>query len=132
MLNAGYVEEARSPWRSWLLRAVAGDPADLQIMYGIGGERRLDERVLEWLPGFEGSEPVRVGNAASTQLQLDVYGEVLDAAYQTLDARGRPRDIPPVVADARAAAVAGGRLARRRTPASGRCAAPAATSPTPR
>ncbi len=83
MLNAGYVEEARS-WRSWLLRAVAGDPADLQIMYGIGGERRLDERELEWLPGFEGSRPVRVGNAASTQLQLDVYGEVLDAAYQTL------------------------------------------------
>ncbi len=82
MLNGGYVDEARS-WRSWLLRAVAGDPADLQIMYGIGGERRLDERVLEWLPGFEGSLPVRVGNAASTQLQLDVYGEVLDAAYET-------------------------------------------------
>ncbi len=83
MLNAGYVDEARA-WRSWLLRAVAGDPADLQIMYGIGGERRLDERVLEWLPGFEESAPVRVGNAASTQLQLDVYGEVLDAAYETL------------------------------------------------
>jgi GH15 family glucan-1,4-alpha-glucosidase len=83
MLNAGYREEAKA-WRSWLLRAVAGDPADLQIMYGLGGERRLDERVLEWLPGFENSQPVRVGNAASTQLQLDVYGEVLDAAYQTL------------------------------------------------
>jgi GH15 family glucan-1,4-alpha-glucosidase len=83
MLNAGYREEAKA-WRSWLLRAVAGDPADLQIMYGLGGERRLDERVLEWLPGFEFSAPVRVGNAASTQLQLDVYGEVLDAAYQTL------------------------------------------------
>jgi GH15 family glucan-1,4-alpha-glucosidase len=83
MLNAGYNEEAKA-WRSWLLRAVAGDPADLQIMYGLGGERRLDERVLEWLPGFEESRPVRVGNAASRQLQLDVYGEVLDAAYQTL------------------------------------------------
>jgi GH15 family glucan-1,4-alpha-glucosidase len=83
MLNAGYREEATA-WRSWLLRAVAGDPADLQIMYGLGGERRLDERVLEWLPGFEDSRPVRVGNAASTQLQLDVYGEVLDAGYQTL------------------------------------------------
>jgi GH15 family glucan-1,4-alpha-glucosidase len=83
MLNAGYNDEARA-WRSWLLRAVAGDPGDLQIMYGIAGERRLDERELEWLPGFEGSVPVRVGNAASRQLQLDVYGEVLDAAYQTL------------------------------------------------
>jgi len=82
MLNAGYRDEARD-WRSWLLRAVAGDPADLQIMYGLAGERRLDERELEWLPGFLGSSPVRVGNAASTQLQLDVYGEVLDAAYQT-------------------------------------------------
>jgi GH15 family glucan-1,4-alpha-glucosidase len=82
MLNAGYREEARD-WRSWLLRAVAGDPADLQIMYGLAGERRLDERELEWLPGFLDSAPVRVGNAASKQLQLDVYGEVLDAAYQT-------------------------------------------------
>jgi GH15 family glucan-1,4-alpha-glucosidase len=82
MLSAGYRDEARA-WRGWLLRAVAGDPGDLQIMYGLGGERRLDERELEWLPGFLGSAPVRVGNAASTQLQLDVYGEVLDAAYQT-------------------------------------------------
>jgi len=62
---------------------VAGDPADLQIMYGIAGERRLDERELEWLPGYEQSRPVRVGNAASTQLQLDVYGNVLEAIYQT-------------------------------------------------
>jgi GH15 family glucan-1,4-alpha-glucosidase len=83
MLNAGYREEAEA-WREWLLRAVAGDPADVQIMYGIAGERRLDERELEWLPGFEGSRPVRIGNAASTQLQLDVYGEILDAAYHTL------------------------------------------------
>jgi GH15 family glucan-1,4-alpha-glucosidase len=82
MLNAGYVEEAEA-WGRWLHRAVAGDPADLQIMYGIAGERRLDERELEWLPGYEGSGPVRVGNAASEQLQLDVYGEVLDAVYQS-------------------------------------------------
>jgi GH15 family glucan-1,4-alpha-glucosidase len=86
MLYAGYHEEAES-WERWLLRAVAGDPADIQIMYGIAGERRLDERELEWLPGYEGSKPVRVGNAASEQLQLDVYGEVIEALYQTL-ARG--------------------------------------------
>jgi GH15 family glucan-1,4-alpha-glucosidase len=83
MLNAGYRDEAQA-WQEWLLRAVAGDPADVQIMYGIAGERRLDERELEWLPGFGGSGPVRVGNAASTQLQLDVYGELLDAAYHTI------------------------------------------------
>jgi len=82
MLNSGYREEALA-WREWLLRAIAGDPAAVQIMYGIAGERRLDERELEWLPGFAESRPVRVGNAASTQLQLDVYGEVLDAAYQS-------------------------------------------------
>jgi GH15 family glucan-1,4-alpha-glucosidase len=90
MLNAGYREEAEQ-WRQWLLRAVAGDPADLQIMYGIGGERRLDERELEWLPGYQASQPVRVGNAASEQLQLDVYGEVLDALYQTRK-HGAPAD----------------------------------------
>ncbi len=78
MLDGGSRAEAES-WLQWLLRAVAGDPADLQIMYGLAGERRLDERELEWLPGFAGSQPVRVGNAASTQLQLDVYGEVADA-----------------------------------------------------
>ena len=90
MLNAGYRDEAMA-WRQWLLRAVAGDPADVQIMYGIAGERRLDERVLEWLPGFEESRPVRVGNAASQQLQLDVYGEVIDALYQTRR-HGAPAD----------------------------------------
>ena len=81
MIRSGYHEEA-TMWRQWLLRAVAGDPADVQIMYGIAGERRLDERELDWLSGYEGSRPVRVGNAASSQLQLDVYGEVLDALYQ--------------------------------------------------
>jgi GH15 family glucan-1,4-alpha-glucosidase len=78
---AGYHQEATA-WRDWLLRAVAGDPAKLQIMYGIAGERRMTEYELEWLPGYEGSRPVRVGNAAVQQLQLDVYGEVLDALYQ--------------------------------------------------
>jgi GH15 family glucan-1,4-alpha-glucosidase len=91
MLHAGYHEEAEA-WERWLLRAVAGDPADLQIMYGIAGERRLDERELEWLPGYEGSQPVRVGNAASAQLQLDVYGEVIDALYQTRARGGTVND----------------------------------------
>ena len=83
MLDAGYGDEALA-WREWLLRAVAGDPADVQIMYGVAGERRLDERELDWLPGFAGSRPVRVGNAASAQRQLDVFGELLDAAYHTV------------------------------------------------
>jgi GH15 family glucan-1,4-alpha-glucosidase len=88
MLQAGHAEEATA-WREWLLRAVAGDPADIQIMYGIAGERRLDERELEWLPGYEGSGPVRVGNAASAQPQLDVYGEVIDAMVR-VRAAGAP------------------------------------------
>ncbi len=90
MLNAGYREEAEA-WRTWLLRAVAGDPADLQIMYGLAGERRLDERELQWLPGYDHSRPVRIGNAASEQFQLDVYGEVVDGLYQTR-AHGAPPD----------------------------------------
>ena len=90
MLDSGYQEEA-TVWRQWLLRAVAGDPVDVQIMYGLAGERRLDERELEWLPGFEGSRPVRVGNAASTQLQLDTYGELIDALYET-EIAGAPAD----------------------------------------
>jgi GH15 family glucan-1,4-alpha-glucosidase len=80
LLLAGYTEEAGA-WRDWLLRTVAGDPADLQIMYGPAGERRLTELELDWLPGYEGSKPVRIGNAASDQFQLDVYGEVMDAMY---------------------------------------------------
>ncbi|OIJ87247.1 glucoamylase [Streptomyces colonosanans] len=78
LLSVGYHEEAEA-WRDWLLRAVAGDPADLQIMYGLSGERRLPEYELPWLPGFQGSAPVRIGNAAVNQLQLDVYGEVIDS-----------------------------------------------------
>jgi len=80
LMTAGYVDEATS-WRDWVVRAVAGDPEDIQIMYGLGGERRLDEYELPHLGGYEGSAPVRVGNAASGQLQLDVYGELIDAIY---------------------------------------------------
>jgi GH15 family glucan-1,4-alpha-glucosidase len=80
LLQGGFHEEALD-WRDWLLRAVAGDPDDMQIMYGAGGERRLDEWEADWLAGYEGSRPVRVGNAASGQFQLDVYGEVLAALY---------------------------------------------------
>ncbi|MEU5319538.1 glycoside hydrolase family 15 protein [Streptomyces sp. NPDC021056] len=80
LLRTGYREEARA-WREWLLRAVAGDPENLQIMYGIAGERELGEAELDWLPGYENSAPVRVGNGAAHQLQLDVYGEVTEALH---------------------------------------------------
>src|SRR5712664_2485394 len=81
LMAAGYREEACA-WRDWLLRAAAGDPAQLQIMYGPAGERRLTELELDWLPGYEGSAPVRIGNAAVRQLQLDVYGEVIGALHE--------------------------------------------------
>jgi GH15 family glucan-1,4-alpha-glucosidase len=81
LLHCNHADEA-GEWRRWLIRAIAGDPADVQIMYGVAGERRLTEFELPWLSGYEGSAPVRVGNAASEQLQLDVYGEVLDCLYQ--------------------------------------------------
>ncbi len=81
LVHGGHLEEAQE-WRKWLLRAVAGDPADVQIMYGVAGERLLPELELPWLTGYEGSSPVRIGNAASEQLQLDVYGEIIDALYQ--------------------------------------------------
>ncbi|EPH44596.1 glycoside hydrolase family 15 protein [Streptomyces aurantiacus] len=80
LLRTGYREEARA-WREWLLRAVAGDPENLQIMYGIAGERELGEAELDWLPGYENSAPVRAGNGAAHQLQLDVYGEVTEALH---------------------------------------------------
>jgi GH15 family glucan-1,4-alpha-glucosidase len=80
LMNSGFMQEAKA-WRQWLLRAAAGAPGDLQIMYGVAGERRLAEYELDHLPGYEGSAPVRIGNAASGQIQLDVYGEVLDAMY---------------------------------------------------
>jgi len=80
LLGAGFVDEARA-WRDWLLRAVAGDPAKVQIMYSIDGTRRLNEYTVDWLAGYQGSSPVRVGNAASDQFQLDVWGEVLDGLH---------------------------------------------------
>jgi GH15 family glucan-1,4-alpha-glucosidase len=78
LLRTGYTDEA-SQWREWLGRAIAGDPGDVQIMYGVAGERRLEEWQADWLPGYESSAPVRIGNAAVSQRQLDVYGEVIDA-----------------------------------------------------
>ena len=81
LMNAGYYEEAQS-WRDWLLRAVAGLPDQLQVVYGVRGERRLTEWLVPWLDGYEKSEPVRIGNAAHHQFQLDIYGEVMDAAHQ--------------------------------------------------
>jgi GH15 family glucan-1,4-alpha-glucosidase len=89
MLLLGFDDEARA-WRDWLLRAVAGDPRDMQIMYGPAGERRLTEFELPWLAGYESSQPVRVGNAASEQFQLDVYGEVMDLLF-----RAREEGIDP-------------------------------------
>ncbi|MGE5595212.1 MAG: glycoside hydrolase family 15 protein [Hyphomicrobiales bacterium] len=80
LLVAGFVDEAIA-WRDWLLRAIAGKPEQLQIMFGLGGERLLPEYEIDWLPGYEGSEPVRVGNAAHRQFQLDVYGEVMDVFH---------------------------------------------------
>ncbi|MFJ2057400.1 glycoside hydrolase family 15 protein [Streptomyces sp. NPDC087908] len=85
LLAAGYVDEARA-WRDWLLRSVAGDPADLQIMYGPAGERRLPETTLPWLRGYADSAPVRTGNAAVDQFQLDVYGEVMDSLHRAHEA----------------------------------------------
>ena len=89
LLHAGYEAEAVA-WREWLLRAVAGRPEQMQLMYGVEGERRLIEYELGWLPGYAGSRPVRVGNAASEQFQLDVYGELMDALHQA-----RAHGIPP-------------------------------------
>ncbi|EDY15977.1 glycoside hydrolase 15-related [Chthoniobacter flavus Ellin428] len=89
LLDAGYVEEA-SAWRDWLLRAVAGDPARLQIMYSVSGERRIPETELPWLRGYEDSRPVRTGNSAHQEFQLDVYGELMDAMH-----KARCAGIPP-------------------------------------
>ncbi len=89
-LHCNHEEEA-GDWRRWLIRAIAGDPADVQIMYGVAGERRLDEYELPWLAGDEGSAPVRVGNAANEQFQLDVYGELIDASTRRA-AHGLPID----------------------------------------
>lgn len=90
LLANGYTEEAVA-WRNWLLRAVAGTPSQLNIMYGLMGERRLTELELPWLPGYEGSRPVRIGNAAHEQFQLDVFGELVDAGFQA-QKQGLPLD----------------------------------------
>jgi GH15 family glucan-1,4-alpha-glucosidase len=91
LMNGGYYDEARA-WRDWLLRAAAGAPAQLQIMYGLAGERRLTEYEVPWLPGYASSAPVRIGNAAHDQLQLDVFGEVMDALHQARRSQLRPRE----------------------------------------
>ncbi|PZG48113.1 glucoamylase [Spongiactinospora gelatinilytica] len=91
LIGAGYLNEARD-WRAWLLRAIAGRAQDLQIMYGVAGERRLPEMEVGWLPGYEESRPVRIGNAAVEQLQLDVYGEVLNALHMSRTSGLAPDD----------------------------------------
>ena len=101
-MNLGYYEEAQA-WRDWLIRAVAGSPSQAQIMYGVGGERWLPELIVPWLPGYENSSPVRIGNDASRQLQLDIFGEIADAMFQTLKAGMAPSErahaLRPVVLD---------------------------------
>jgi GH15 family glucan-1,4-alpha-glucosidase len=128
LMTGGYTEEALA-WRDWLLRAAAGDPAKLQIMYGIGGERRLDEYEVPWLPGYEGSAPVRVGNAASEQFQLDVYGETL----ASLSLMRGIAELPTRRGSSRSRCSTTSR-ARGSTPtmACGRCGGSASTSPTRR
>jgi GH15 family glucan-1,4-alpha-glucosidase len=91
LMNLGYYDEARA-WRDWLIRAVAGSPSQVQIMYGVGGERWLPELTVPWLPGYESSAPVRIGNDASQQLQLDVFGEIADAMFQALKAGMAPSE----------------------------------------
>jgi len=100
LMNLGYHDEARA-WRDWLIRAVAGSPRQIQIMYGVGGERWLPELIVPWLAGYEKSAPVRIGNDASRQLQLDVFGEISDALFQALKMGMAPperaRALRPVV-----------------------------------
>ena len=90
-MHLGYYDEARA-WRDWLTRAVAGSPRQVQIVYGVGGERWLPELIIPWLPGYENSSPVRVGNAASQQLQIDIFGEIADAIFQAFKAGMKPTE----------------------------------------
>jgi len=90
-VRCGYLDEAVA-WRDWLFRAIAGDPQQLQLMYGIGGEHRLTELELPWLSGYENSRPVRIGNAASEQFQLDIFGEVMAVLYRASEAGLPARD----------------------------------------
>jgi GH15 family glucan-1,4-alpha-glucosidase len=92
LMNGGYFDEAKA-WLDWLLRAVAGSPDQVQTLYGLAGERQLVEWEVPWLPGYEGSQPVRIGNAASEQMQLDIYGEVLDAFFHAQQQMGHHRQI---------------------------------------
>jgi GH15 family glucan-1,4-alpha-glucosidase len=92
LMNGGFYKEAEA-WQDWLLRAIAGSADQVQIMYGIGGERQLQEWEIGWLGGYEKSKPVRIGNAAAEQLQLDIYGEVMDAFYHSLGGIKAPRDV---------------------------------------
>jgi GH15 family glucan-1,4-alpha-glucosidase len=102
LMHLGYYDEARA-WRDWLVRAVAGSPHQIQIMYGVGGERWLPELIIPWLPGYENSSPVRIGNGAYEQLQIDVFGETADAIFQGLKSgmvpSERGRAIQPVIAE---------------------------------
>ena len=109
LLEGGYTDEARH-WREWLVRALAGRPDQIQIMYGVNGERRLTELELPWLPGYQGAAPVRIGNAASDQLQLDVFGELMDAMYQAR-VGGLPADDDALAGAAGAAGLPGDRVA---------------------
>ena len=130
LMRGGYYTEAMA-WRDWLMRAVAGDVTKLQIMYGAAGERRLDEWEADWLPGYENSSPVRIGNAASEQYQLDVYGEVMSALYSSAHAEGvhsRSAWEPPAQADR----VRREGMARARRRHLGGAVGLAGTSPTPR
>jgi GH15 family glucan-1,4-alpha-glucosidase len=101
-MHLGYYDEARA-WRDWITRAIAGSPDQIQIMYGVGGERWLPELIVPWLPGYENSSPVRIGNGAHRQLQIDVFGEVVDAMVQArkggLDTTERGRAMRPLVMD---------------------------------
>ena len=129
LLSCGFTSEAAA-WRAWLLRAVAGDPSDLQTMYGPRGERRLTELELTWLPGYESSKPVRIGNAAVDQLQLDVYGEVMDACTWRSETVSRW-----IVTPGRFSRCSSGTWNTRggnRTRASGKCADRVVISLTPR
>ena len=102
LIHLGYYDEARA-WRDWLVRAVAGSPQQVQIMYGVGGERWLPELIVPWLPGYENSSPVRIGNGAYEQFQLDVFDETADAIFQTLKAGMKPsergRALQPVITE---------------------------------
>ena len=113
LLDGGYVEEALAFGR-WALRAAAGDPSKLQIMYGTEGQRNLQELELDWLPGYEGSRPVRVGNAAAEQFQLDVYGEVRRGGGLCHEHRHRPDGCAALAAGARADRVPRASVARAR------------------